>query len=42
KIFNLSDEAMIQPPYELYLSLQKENIDLSKFRVLDPGAYVTW
>ncbi|HEU64701.1 MAG: hypothetical protein KR126chlam4_00835 [Candidatus Anoxychlamydiales bacterium] len=42
KIFNLSDEAMLQPPYELYLSLQKENIDLSKFRVLDPGSYVNW
>ncbi len=42
KIFNLSDEAMMQPPYELYLSLMKERIDLNKFMVLDLGSYVNW
>lgn len=42
KTFHLSDENMLLPPYELYLSLKKENIDPSKFIVLEPGSYVNW
>ncbi len=42
KTFHLSDENMHLPPYELYLSLKKENIDPSKFIALEPGSYVNW
>jgi len=42
KTFKLSDENMNLPPYELYLSLKKENIDFSEFIVVEPGCYVNW
>lgn len=40
--FHLSDEDMLLPPYELYLSLVDENINPKEFVVLEPGSYVNW
>ncbi|NGX28866.1 MAG: hypothetical protein K940chlam1_01054 [Candidatus Anoxychlamydiales bacterium] len=42
KTFHLSDESMQLPPYELYLELKKENIDTTRFAVLELGSYVNW
>jgi len=42
KTFNLSDEHMKQPPYELYLNLKKQNISLDNFRVLEIGDHLNW
>ncbi|MFA6118935.1 MAG: MBL fold metallo-hydrolase [Parachlamydiales bacterium] len=42
KTFNLSDEKIHQPPYELYLNLIKEDISFNKFIAIDPGSYVNW
>lgn len=42
RTFQLSDENVFLPPYELYLSLIEGNIDPKKFIVLEPGSYVNW
>jgi len=42
KTFHLSDENMLLPSYELYLTLKREKIDPNKFITLDPGSYVNW
>jgi N-acyl-phosphatidylethanolamine-hydrolysing phospholipase D len=42
KTFCLSDEPMNQPPYDLYLALQKEGIDPTSFLALDPGYEINW
>jgi N-acyl-phosphatidylethanolamine-hydrolysing phospholipase D len=42
KVFHLSDEAMLQPPYELYTCLKHANIDFNEFIVLELGSYVNW
>ncbi len=40
--FRLSSEPRIQPPYDLYLSMQAKNLPLDTFRVLDPGQSINW
>lgn len=42
KTFNLSDEGLSQPPYDLFLALNKQNVCPSTFRVLDPGMAINW
>jgi N-acyl-phosphatidylethanolamine-hydrolysing phospholipase D len=42
KTFRLSDEPLNQPPYDLYLALQKEGIDPSHFLALEPGHEINW
>ncbi len=42
KTFRLSDEPMQQPPYDLYQSLQENNIDPAQFRVMEPGVKLNW
>lgn len=42
KTFRLSSETQDQPPYDLYCALEKKNIDLSTFRVIDPGQTINW
>jgi N-acyl-phosphatidylethanolamine-hydrolysing phospholipase D len=42
KTFRLSDEPLDRPPYDLYQSLLKENIDPSKFIVVRPGHAINW
>ncbi len=42
KTFNLSDEPLNQPPYDLLLSLTKQNVDPLTFRVLEPGYEINW
>ncbi len=42
KTFHLSDEAMHQPPYDLYLALKQAKIDPSSFLALDPGVKINW
>ncbi len=40
--FKLSAEGLMQPPYDLFLSLQEANISPSSFRVLEPGQTINW
>jgi len=35
--FCLSEEPMTRPPYDLFLEMQKKNLDFSLFFVLEPG-----
>jgi N-acyl-phosphatidylethanolamine-hydrolysing phospholipase D len=42
KTFDLADEKLYQPPYELFLELQRQKIDLQEFLVVEPGTYVNW
>jgi N-acyl-phosphatidylethanolamine-hydrolysing phospholipase D len=42
KTFNLSDEPVNRPPFDLFCAMQKEGIDNSKFIAIDPGVYVNW
>ena len=42
KTFRLSDEPEYQPPYDLFLALQKEKIDPKEFQVLEPGHEINW
>lgn len=42
KTFCLSDEPMNRPPYDLYVSLKKHQIDHSSFLVLPPGYAVNF
>lgn len=42
KTFWLSDEPLDQPPYDLYLALQKEQISPESFLAIEPGTYVNW
>lgn len=42
KTFQLGDEKANQPPYDLYLALQKASLDPSSFRVLEPGYAINW
>jgi len=37
KTFNLGDESLHQPPYDLFLALQREGIDPKTFKIVDPG-----
>lgn len=42
KTFGLGDEADVLPPYELFLTLEKNGIDPSTFRALEPGHAINW
>jgi N-acyl-phosphatidylethanolamine-hydrolysing phospholipase D len=42
KTFQLGDEKLHQPPYDLYLALQKASLDPTTFRVLEPGYALNW
>lgn len=42
KTFHLSDEPMNQPPYDLFLALQKRAIDPQKFLAVEPGTKLNW
>jgi N-acyl-phosphatidylethanolamine-hydrolysing phospholipase D len=42
KTFRLSDEPMHQPPYDLFLALQREGIDPASFLAVEPGCAVNW
>lgn len=40
--FCLSTEGRSRPPYDLYVALQKEGIEWTRFRVLKPGQKINW
>lgn len=42
KTFRLSDEPLNQPPYDLFIELQKEGIDPHQFIVIQPGLPINW
>lgn len=42
KTFNLSDEPMGQPPYDLFCALQKQQIDPTTFVAVEPGHPLNW
>ena len=42
KTFKLSDEGLKRPPYDLYLAMQKYNLNLEKFLPLEPGIEINW
>lgn len=42
KTFGLGDEDDGLPPYELFLELQKNGIDPSAFRAIEPGHAINW
>jgi N-acyl-phosphatidylethanolamine-hydrolysing phospholipase D len=42
KTFHLSDEPKDQPPYDLFLELNKANIPVEEFISINPGRYVNW
>ncbi|MEI6243107.1 MAG: MBL fold metallo-hydrolase, partial [Chlamydiota bacterium] len=42
KTFSLGDEPLDQPPYDLFLALQKKQIPYSKFLAIQPGTYVNF
>ena len=42
KTFCLSDEALDQPPYDLYLACQHEDVDPTSFVAIDPGHAFNW
>lgn len=42
KTFDLSDEPIDRPPYDLYLAMQQENLPFDSFLPIDIGTYVNW
>lgn len=42
KTFKLSSEGMDQPPYDLYLEMEKRNLNPMQFLPLDPGEAFNW
>ncbi len=42
KTFRLSEEPMDQPPFDLLLSLKKENLDPMSFLAPEPGHRINW
>lgn len=42
KTFRLSDESINQPPFDLYLSLQKAGVHPAEFLAIEPGSKVNW
>jgi N-acyl-phosphatidylethanolamine-hydrolysing phospholipase D len=42
KTFKLSEEDINLPPYELFINLQKENIDPLRFLAIDPGEFLNF
>lgn len=42
KTFNLADEPIEQPPYDLFRALQKQQVDPATFLVLPPGKEINW
>ncbi len=42
KTFNLADEPISQPPYDLFHALHREGVDPSTFLALEPGHEINW
>jgi N-acyl-phosphatidylethanolamine-hydrolysing phospholipase D len=42
KTFRLSDEPINQPPYDLFLALQKRKLDPLSFLATEPGFEINW
>lgn len=42
KTFRLSSEHMEQPPYELFLEMEKRGLNPHRFLVVEPGMQVNW
>lgn len=42
KTFRLSDEPMLQPPYDLFLAMQEQGLDPQKFLAPEPGDVFNW
>jgi N-acyl-phosphatidylethanolamine-hydrolysing phospholipase D len=42
KTFRLTAEPMKEPPYALYLAMEKRRIPFDRFRVIDPGQRINW
>ncbi len=42
KTFRLSEESLDRPPYDLYLAMQKKNLDFDTFLPIDIGTYINW
>ena len=42
KTFKLSSEGMDQPPYDLYLEMEKRNLNPQRFLPLEPGEMMNW
>jgi N-acyl-phosphatidylethanolamine-hydrolysing phospholipase D len=42
KTFRLSDEPMLQPPYDLFLAMQEQGLDPQKFLAPEPGDLFNW
>ncbi len=42
KTFNLSDEPIDRPPYDLFLALERKGINPDTFIPVEPGYYVNW
>lgn len=40
--FRLSSEKQHQPPYDLFLAMEKEKLDPMTFRVVQPGQRINW
>lgn len=40
--FNLSEEPMHAPPYDLYLAMREKNLPLATFLPIPPGTSVNW
>ena len=42
KTFKLSDEPVALPPYELFCSMNKAELDPKTFLAVDPGVSINW
>ena len=42
KTFRLSEEAMNQPPYDLYLAMKDKNLSFASFLPIEPGKFINW
>ena len=42
KTFKLSSEGLDQPPYDLYLEMEKRGLNPRKFLPVDPGERINW
>ena len=42
KTFKLSGEPLIRPPYDLFLTMEENNLNPLDFRILDPGQKINW
>lgn len=42
KTFRLSEEDMDRPPFDLYLAMTKQGLDLNRFLPVEPGMRINW